>query len=326
MGIGLRYDDIDDDELSHTKNRRVTLEPISLGNVDEINVHAFIDQHLKLTDKLTLIAGLRLGHFQFAYVNALDSVYERKTTTKALLSPKLNLYYQVNAGTQLYLKSGIGFHSNDTRVILANTGEDILPKAYGAEVGGNFKPFPSLFINTSLWLLNLEQEFVYVGDAGIVEPNGKTRRAGVDLSMRYQPLPWLFADVDMNVTHPRALEASEGEDYIPLAPTFTSTGGLSFKGKTGINGSLRYRYLADRPANEDNSVVADGYWLLDAVLRYTQPKFEVGLSAENLLNTEWKEAQFDTESRLPFETEPVPEIHFTPGTPFFLKASVSYFF
>ena len=324
--IGLRYDDVDDNELSHTKNRRITLEPISLGDVDEINAHAFIDQHVKLANKITLNAGLRLDHFQFAYVNALDSVFGRNTTTKALVSPKLNIYYQANAGTQLFLKSGIGFHSNDSRVILANTVEDILPKAFGAEVGGNFKPFPSLFINTSLWLLNLEQEFVYVGDAGIVEPSGKTRRAGVDLSARYQPLPWLFADVDMNITHPRALEVSEGENYIPLAPVFSSTGGLSFKGKTGINGSLRYRHLANRPANEDNSVVAEGYWLLDAVLRYTQPKFEVGLSAENILNAAWNEAQFDTESRLPFETEPMSEIHFTPGTPFFVKASVSYFF
>ncbi len=325
-GIGFRYDDINENELSHTKNRRTTLDSLALGDIDEINTHAYIDQHLFLTEKITLNAGLRLDHFQFAYINALDSAYDRKSTTKSVVSPKLNLFYQLNAATQLFIKSGIGFHSNDARVILENTSEDILPKAYGAEVGTNFKPIPSLLLSTSLWWLYLQQEFVYVGDAGIVEPSGKTRRVGVDLSLRYQPLPWLFADVDMNFAHPRALDATEGENYIPLAPAFTSTGGVSFKLKNGFNGSLRYRYLDDRPANEDNSVVADGYLLLDAALRYTQPKFELALSAENLLNTEWNEAQFDTESRLPFETEPVSEIHFTPGTPFFLKAGVSYFF
>jgi hypothetical protein len=47
---------------------------------------------------------------------------------------------------------------------------------------------------------------------------------------------------------------------------------------------------------------------------------------QNLFNVRWKETQFDTESRLKGEMQPVSEIHFTPGTPFFLKASVAYFF
>lgn len=326
VGLGLRYDDVDGNELSHSKARRITLDSLALGDVDEINAFAFIDQNLHLSDRLTLNAGLRLDHFNFAYVNALDSVYDRKTASKTMASPKLNLYYQANASTQLFLKSGIGFHSNDTRVIVANTGKDILPKAYGVEVGSNFKPWPDLFINTALWYLYLDQEFVYVGDAGIVEPSGRTQRAGIDLSFRYQPFRWLFADIDLNYTRPRALDADEGNDYIPLAPAFTSIGGLSFKTQNGFHGSLRYRYLDDRPANEENSVVAEGYFLLDAVVKYTWQSFEFGLSAENLLNEEWKEAQFDTESRLSFETEPVSEIHFTPGTPFFMKASVSYYF
>ncbi len=50
------------------------------------------------------------------------------------------------------------------------------------------------------------------------------------------------------------------------------------------------------------------------------------ISAENLFNQEWNEAQFDTESRLRNETEPVSEIHFTPGTPLFVKAGISYKF
>ena len=41
-----------------------------------------------------------------------------------------------------------------------------------------------------------------------------------------------------------------------------------------------------------------------------------------MLNTEWNEAQFDTESRLKFETHPVSEINFTPGNPFNVKLGV----
>lgn len=96
--------------------------------------------------------------------------------------------------------------------------------------------------------------------------------------------------------------------------------------KNGFNGSLRYRYLGDRAANEDKSVVAQGYVLADAIVNYTQSKFEIGLSAENIFNVDWNEAQFDTESRLKDETESVSEIHFTPGTPLFVKLKVCLFF
>lgn len=175
-------------------------------------------------------------------------------------------------------------------------------------------------------MLDLDQEFVYVGDEGIVEPSGKTQRRGIDLSLRYQALPWLYFDTDVNVTDPKAKGAPSSEDHIPLAPTFTSIGGVSIKSNTGLNASLRYRYLGDRPANEDNSVVAEGYFILDAVVKYTRKSFELSLSAENLLDVDWNEAQFDTESKMQNKVDPVSEIHFTPGTPFFIKAGVSFFF
>ena len=130
----------------------------------------------------------------------------------------------------------------------------------------------------------------------------------------------------MNLTDPKSKVAPEGQDYIPLAPTISSIGGLSFKMKNGFNGTLRYRFIGDRAANEDNSVIAKGYFLADAVVNYTQRKFEVGLSAENIFDVDWNEAQFDTESRLIDESESVSEIHFTPGTPLFLKAKVTFFF
>jgi hypothetical protein len=47
---------------------------------------------------------------------------------------------------------------------------------------------------------------------------------------------------------------------------------------------------------------------------------------ENLFDQEWREAQFDTESRLSGESEPVSEIHFTPGVPFFMKAGFTFKF
>lgn len=84
--------------------------------------------------------------------------------------------------------------------------------------------------------------------------------------------------------------------------------------------------MDDRPANEDNSVIAEGYFVVDAAINYTSKKWEAGLAIQNLFNTKWKETQFDTESRLAMEPAPVSEIHFTPGTPFFARVSLAVFF
>jgi outer membrane receptor protein involved in Fe transport len=131
--------------------------------------------------------------------------------------------------------------------------------------------------------------------------------------------------VNINLAKPRSVEEAKGQNYIPLAPTFTSTGGINWQLKNGINGSLRYRYMHDRPANEDNSVVAKGYTVTDLSLNYTKKKYEFGMAIENLFNVKWNETQFDTESQLKNEPAPVSEIHFTPGTPFFARVKFAVF-
>ncbi|MEO1052851.1 MAG: TonB-dependent receptor [Bacteroidota bacterium] len=326
FGVSWRYDNIDDVRLSRTLNRRTILEDLAFGDVDQINLSAYASQDFDFGERLAVNAVLRYDYFDFSYVDNLQTTFDRQNVTKGVFSPKLSATYQLRPSMSIYGKAGIGFHSNDARVVVAQGGEEILPQAYGADLGTIWKPVDNLILDVGVWILDLEQEFVFVGDAGIVEPGGRTRRRGIDVSARYQLVSWLYADFDLNVTDPRALDESEGQDNIPLAPTFTTIGGLSFNFTNGINGSLRYRHISDRPANEDNSVVAEGYFLLDARLNYSKPKFALSLSVENLLDSEWNEAQFDTESRLFNEAEPVSEIHFTPGTPFFLKAGISLFF
>ncbi len=55
-------------------------------------------------------------------------------------------------------------------------------------------------------------------------------------------------------------------------------------------------------------------------------KISLGIQIQNLFDTDWNETQFATESRLQNETLPVEEIHFTPGTPFFIKTMIEYNF
>ncbi|MBC3847193.1 TonB-dependent receptor plug domain-containing protein [Winogradskyella echinorum] len=324
-GLSVRHDIVDDVELSRTLNRTTTLENIQLGDINQTNMSGFVNTEFEF-GKFKIAPALRLDYFKFLYNDALQTDYETKSETKTILSPKLNLFYNANNNLQLYIKSGIGFHSNDTRVVVANEGKDILPRSYGLDLGTVWKPSPKLVVNTALWYLFLEQEFVYVGDAGIVEPSGKTRRYGLDLGLRYQFNDWLFLDTDATLTDARSIEEANDEDYIPLAPDFTLTGGLSVDDLDGFSGGLRFRYLDDRAANEDNSIVAEGYLVTDLNLNYQINKITLGIAVENLFDVDWNETQFATESRLQNEAQSVEEIHFTPGTPFFIKGTVSYNF
>ena len=324
-GLGIRHDISNDVELSRTLNRTTTLENIQLGDINQTNIDAFVNAEFDF-GKLKIAPALRLDYFKFLYNDALQTDYKTLSETKTIVSPKLNFYFNAKDNLQLYLKSGLGFHSNDTRVVVANGGEDILPRSYGADLGTVWKPFPKLIVNSALWYLFLEQEFVYVGDAGIVEPSGKTRRYGVDLGLRYQMNEWLFLDTDATLTNARSIDEPDGQNYIPLAPDFTLTGGLSVDNLNNFSGGLRFRYLDDRAANEDNSIVAEGYMVTDFNINYKLKNITLGLAVENLFDVDWNETQFATESRLQNEAQAVEEIHFTPGTPFFLKGTVSYKF
>lgn len=329
-GLQLRLDDVNDNELSHTRNRRETLDRLAWGDVQEINTGIFADAEWQLAPLLRLQAGTRFDQFFYGYQSALDSAFVPRSTTRNIFSPKASLTWQAHDNLQFFVRGGRGFHSNDTRVVLFDTDRKILPAALGVDLGVGLRPLPQLFLQVTAWQLHLEQEFVYVGDAGIVEPGGKTLRRGIDLSARYQVLPWLFFDADYTWTRARATEEVRGEQYIPLAPVHTATGGFSVRNGR-FAGSLRSRWLGDRAANEDYSLTAAGYLLVDAQLAYTpllgsKRPLELSISAQNLGNVAWKEAQFETESRLRGEAAPVSEIHFTPGTPFNFKAGLTFRF
>ena len=325
LGISVRQDFTLHSELSHTINRYTLLNRLMYGNITETNAAAYINETIKLNEKLTLNGGLRVDQFFNQYKDHLkiDSLF---TANAAILCPKLSFYYHENEAIEFYLNLGKGFHSNDTRVCVVENGRKILPGAYSADLGLIAKPLKNLLVQTAFWYLYLDQEFVYNGDDGSPNPSGKTQRTGIDFSVRYEPLPSIYVDADINYAHGRFLQEPKGKNYIPLAPIWSSTGGISYKNKTGLNGSLRYRWLADRPANEDNSLTAIGYFINDFVLNYTQKKYEFGLTINNIFNIKWKETQFDTLTKLKNETTPVDEICFTPGTKLAAKLSCSLFF
>ena len=133
-------------------------------------------------------------------------------------------------------------------------------------------------------------------------------------------------DTDINLSHGELRDEPAEANKIPLAPRLTSTGGLTVLHKNGLEGSLRYIHIGNRPANESGSVTAEGYTLFNLFAAYPIGSVKLSFIVENLLDIAWNEAQFDTESRLLNETSPVSELHFTPGHPRVVRIGVSYRF
>ena len=333
-GWAIRYDRLSPVYLAHSQKGEI-LNYLQLGNTRETNLNGYWEETLQ-TGKWLFSAGARVDYLHFYYQNLAPvsdtsaNIYRgvNPRAGKAIFSPKFSAQYTLDQQAQLYIKLGKGFHSNDARVVIANKGYQILPAAYGADLGLNWKPLPRLFINAALWWLYLQQEFTYGGDLGnnSVSPGGRTRREGIDLSVRYQIADWLFTNLNANFAHPKTLDVAKAASYIALAPTFTSTAGLDFRFPSGWNGGVSYRYLHNRPGNEENTLTAAGYFVTDMTLNYTQKKYEIGLAIENLLNTQWTESQFAETSRLKNEISPVTELSYTPGTPFFARLKLGVFF
>jgi hypothetical protein len=61
---------------------------------------------------------------------------------------------------------------------------------------------------------------------------------------------------------------------------------------------LRFYGIGDRPASDDGAIVAPGFTQFDLHTGYRTRRWDVALDIENLLNGDFRSAQFDTVSRL----------------------------
>lgn len=326
-GGGFRYDDINNIGLAQTTGRTQLRNQVQLGNINETNLFGYVSGKFEI-NRFVISAALRGDNVTFYYNNLKDSVYQPKSLSKMVLLPKVSVLYNAADNVQLYLKSGIGYHSNDARVLLSsgNLNKKALPLALGTDLGTTWKLTKNLLFNGALWYLLSEQEFVYVGDAGVIEPSGRSQRFGFDAGLTFQPTKWLFLYSNLNYSHARSVAEPNGENFIPLAPVLTSDGKVQFNFRKGIFTTLSYRYMGDRAANEDRSVLAKGYFVNDFTVGYQRKSFVVTAIVNNVFNVKWNETQFLTESRLKDESQSVTEIHFTPGTPFSCRLQVKFIF
>jgi outer membrane receptor protein involved in Fe transport len=347
FGAQLRTDLIDNSLFND--RQRVRLTPVVDASVREGSFGLYAQEDITFTPWLRAVLGLRGDLFGFGVDDHLEDPGTQEARTSgsrqaARLSPKASLVFGAIPNTELYLNAGAGFHSNDARgVVRQQDPVTPLTQARGYELGARTRLFDALDLAGSLFLLDLDSELVWVGDEGTTEARSPTRRQGLEAEARLRILPWLFADADLTLSRANFVGNAGNGDAVALAPTVIVAGGMSARHPNGAYGRVGVIHLGDRPATEDRFLTAEGFTRVDATVGYRGSWFEATLGLQNVLNTEWREAQFANVSRLPTETgaescpvgtrpagedtfEGCEDLHFSPGAPFNAQASFSFFF
>lgn len=333
VGTGVRYDHIHN-ELNHSR-ARILLSRTTQNRIHQFNPYVYAQEKMIFNDWFTLIAGARYDQIVMDVTDPLNQGIAGHASG-GIFSPKASAIFSPTKNLDVFLNFGRGFHSNDARgVVNPVDPATIFGKAWGGELGLNAEFLDKVNFSVSGFFLRLGSELVWVGDEGVTEASGATLRAGIETEVRWQILDWLWTYVDFTWTHAEFLEEPASQNAVPLAPRWTVNGGLVARHPSGFYGSLQTEAISSRPANEDRSLIADGFMVWNLTAGYRKDGYQVRgntlgyalqLDVLNLFNSNYRSAQFDTTSR-PFPGSPeINAIHFTPGWPLTVLGSASLFF
>ncbi|MFZ4759807.1 MAG: TonB-dependent receptor, partial [Burkholderiaceae bacterium] len=220
LGVQARQDHIDVG-LYDTQAR----ERIATVREDHVNsrlVGVYTEHTSFWTDRFRSVLGVRLDRLENRVEASLPD--NSGGSAQTLASPKLALVFQPVPTLETFASFGRGFHSNDARGtttrIDPRSGEAVTPvqglvPTVGSELGVRWAPTPTLVASLAAWQLNIDSELVFVGDAGTTEASRGSRRRGVELSLRWLPLPWLAVDADLAQSRARFTDDDPAGAFIP---------------------------------------------------------------------------------------------------------------
>jgi hypothetical protein len=314
-----------------TQFKRNPLGTTTDSDIMEASYSPYLKAEFQPLPWMRLAGGVRGEVFTFDVRNRCPDCAERSSgrANSGLVLPKANLILGPWFDTEFFANYGEGYHSNDARSAVT-PGSSPLARAKTYEVGIRSRPWgpDGLELIATLWVIDLQQELVFVGDEGTTEIRGATRRRGLEAAARGHVWGPLYFNGSVTWTH---AEFKNG-DAIPLAPELTAYGAVLLRWPEGLSSQLQATYMGVRPLMEDRSIKAPSWIDFDLSERYQLPvklahgRLEAFLFIQNLFNTKWEQAVFAFESRLRNEPAGVTDIHFVPGNPRFFMGGVAWYF
>ena len=303
VGLDVRADFVHP-ALYSTEDRGV-YAAVREDRLSTTGISPWIEHKFSWTDWFRTVLGLRGDWYAFDVNNQLGGISASKS--QAVASPKASLVFGPWFDTEFYLSGGFGLHTADARgIAVAENPAQPFVRQRGAEAGIRFGRIRGLQTTLALWLLDSDNETIFVGDAGATEPSGrKGRRYGVELANFYDLTRWLTVDLDVALSRARFRDHDpEVGDYIPDSVVSVAAAGISIHQERGPFASLRLRYFGPRPLIEDNSVRSHASALLNARVGYQLGSvWTFSADVLNLLNSKANDQEYFYSSRLKNEPE-----------------------
>jgi outer membrane receptor protein involved in Fe transport len=274
FGLDFRQDNIRNGlYLTKLRNR---FETTRSDHIIETSAGVYYRQKIRWTDWFRTEAGVRGDFFHFDVDSSMP--VNSGSETDAIVSPKLSLVFGPWADTEFYINGGFGYHSNDARGVVTRFDPvertqvdpaDPLVRTKGAEFGIRTTILPNLQSTVALWVLDIDSELLFVGDAGTTEASRPSRRWGVEWSNFWKPTDWLTLDADLAWSEARFRDAAiEGRRIPGSIETVASVGASVHDLLGGFYASVRWRYFGPRDLTEDGNFRSASTSLVNAEAGY----------------------------------------------------------
>ena len=274
-GLQLRQDRIGKVGLYTTENR-VRTGTVREDRIRETAVGLSLDARTQWTNWLRSTVGLRRDQI-YADVTPLAGTHNMLNGGNASAgqtSPKLGVVFgpfPLLGPTEFYANWGDGFHSNDARGATARqnpqdgsaaTAVPLIVKARGSELGLRAAPRPGWNTSLSLWQMKLASELVFIGDEGVTEPKGASRRHGIEWANYFTLADGWILDADIAWSQARFTDANpdNGGRHVPNAIPLTASLALSGDHGGAWFGGVRLRYLGAYALEETGEHKSAAFW------------------------------------------------------------------
>lgn len=332
-GVELRYDDIDEIGLYHTRQRQ-RIATTREDSVQESSIGLFYEFDWRFARNWRTVLGIRGDFYRFDV--SADNPINSGRKSDGIVSPKVSLIYTLSEVTESYFSAGRGFHSNDARGTTINvdplTGDSVasvdpLVASYGAEIGFKTHWIEGWNSSLALWYLELDSELLFVGDAGTTEASRPSNRWGLEFNNHWTVTDIWTVESDFAWTNARFDDNAPEGDEIPGAIPFVATTALIAEYPRGAFASFRVRHFASYPLTEDNSEESDGSTTASLALGWQNETWRLQLDVLNIFDSNDHDIDYFYASRLPGEPAAgIEDNHFKNFEPRQFRAYIGFTF
>jgi catecholate siderophore receptor len=273
-------------------NTNAARTPAAFNESDASISAVYVQEQLRPSDRVEIIAGLRFDRFELDVTNL--NTGQRFSRTDKLVSPRLGLIVKPTPDLSFYASYSRSYlpSAGDQFASLDLTAEALKPERFdNYELGAKWQPLAGLLATAALYQLDRSNTRAPGATPGSVVLTGAQRSRGLELSVqgkvdeRWQVAGgYAFQKADIRHTTSAAPAGRE----VPLVPRHQFSLWNRYDANDRIGMGLGVIAASKSYASISNAVTLPGYVRLDAALFYELAEgIEAQLNVENLLGEDY---------------------------------------